>query len=332
MKSLLYAILLFLAASCSYPRSCGNADLDSARRLLPTDPQAALARLNGCDVSEFGDSDLMARWALLYSEALVANNLSAPTDTIVDIAIDYYGRRDMTAEFTHATRLKALLADTTGRDELATALYLQKEKEFMLYRERSLRERYICIGAALLILAGAIIAWQRQRLRINRLRSDALMAEASTLRREITRHISDCSALAAQLSDTVADRFSTIDSLCSTYYESQGTKTERKAIAEKVKQLIESLKSDSGLFAEMEAGVDECRGRLLTLLKQEWPGIKPDDYRLAVYLSSGLSNRTIALLTGESMAVVYKRKSRLKARLTSMQLPHTDLFLSMFRQ
>ena len=42
-------------------------------------------------VAEFEDSATMARWALMYSEAMVANNLAAPADTIVDIAVDYYG-------------------------------------------------------------------------------------------------------------------------------------------------------------------------------------------------------------------------------------------------
>lgn len=65
----------------------------------------------------------------------------------------------------------------------------------------------------------------------------------------------------------------------------------------------------------MERGVDACRDGLAADIRREWPAIKPDDYRLAIYMLSGLSNRTIALLLGESMDVVYKRKSRLKARL-----------------
>ncbi|MDE6542630.1 MAG: helix-turn-helix transcriptional regulator, partial [Muribaculaceae bacterium] len=81
---------------------------------------------------------------------------------------------------------------------------------------------------------------------------------------------------------------------------------------------------------EMEHCVNECRGGMLEVLKKEWPTIKPDEYRLMVYLASNLSNRTIAILIGESIEVVYKRKSRLKAKLGALDLPDGGAFLSVF--
>lgn len=58
-----------------------------------------------------------------------------------------------------------------------------------------------------------------------------------------------------------------------------------------------------------------ARDNILAKIKESNPDIKPDDYRLLVFLASGLSSRTISLLLGESVDVVYKRKSRLKSRL-----------------
>ena len=49
-----------------------------------------------------------------------------------------------------------------------------------------------------------------------------------------------------------------------------------------------------------------------------------------VYLASNLSNRTIAILIGESIEVVYKRKSRLKAKFGALDLPDGGAFLSVF--
>ena len=49
-----------------------------------------------------------------------------------------------------------------------------------------------------------------------------------------------------------------------------------------------------------------------------------------VYLASGLSNRTIALLIGESIDVAYKRKSRLKAKIAATDTPGKAQFLSVF--
>lgn len=107
MRVLIYIVVLLAVTGCSLSRSRSEV-LEEAQLLMQSDPAAALSKLNAIDVSEFRDSATMARWALLYSEAMVVNRLSAPSDTIVDIAIDYYGRHDLTDEFRKASRLKAL--------------------------------------------------------------------------------------------------------------------------------------------------------------------------------------------------------------------------------
>lgn len=329
MRALLAIILALVVTSCTYSGSVKERALDDAQRLMPEDPAAALERLNGFDVAEFEDSATMARWALLYSEAMVANNYHAPTDTIVNIAISYYGRTNQTEALRHANRLKALMADK-DRDALASALYLQKEKEFLLFQERATTRMYLLLWLSVIFIALCVIVWQRQRLRLRTLQNEALIAEAAGLRAGVAREQSACSDMASKLSALLESRFATLDSLCDTYYESQGTKTERKAIADKVKAHIEALKSDAGVFSEMECCVNDCRDGLLNNLRRELPTLKPEEYRLFVYLASNLSNRSIALLLGENIDVVYKRKSRLKAKIASSNTPHSPQLLSVF--
>ncbi len=312
MRSLFYIVLLFTITACSYSSSQPKI-LDEAQEMMHSDPSAALSKLNSVDVSEFQDSATMARWALLYSEAMVANHISAPTDTIVNIAIDYYGQHNLTAEYQKASRLKALIQLSDDTDALATALYLQKEKEFFLYKERTKRQMYMVVALAILIAAAGIIVWMRQRLKFQSLRNDALMAEASGFKSQIEASRGDISRLEMKLHGLLDKRFSLIDSLCQTYYESQGTKSERKAIIDKVKTEIESVRTDS--FPEMEQAVNDCRDNILEKIKGCHPDIKHEDYMLLVFIASGLSTRTISLLLGESIDVVYKRKSRLKSRL-----------------
>ncbi len=318
MRSLFYLVVLAVLAGCSYPRPCYRA-VEEAESLLYSDPTAALAKLNGVDISEFQDSAEIARWALLYSEAMVMNRLAAPTDTIVDIAVDYYGRHNLKEEFLRASRLKALIRSTGRADELATSLYLQKEKEFMLYRERVRREVYVAVGLVVLLIAVGVILWMRQRLKVQRLQNKTLMAEASGLRTLVDSNRDDISRMEAKLRGLLDSRFALIDSLCQTYYESQGTKAERRAIIDRVKGEIESLRSDA--VPQMERAVNDCRENLLVRVREHYPAIKPDDYKLLVYLASGLSTRTLSLLLGESVEVVYKRKSRLKARLRDEAAP-----------
>lgn len=314
MRWLLYVILFFAFTACGVSGTQQRA-LDEARDMMRNDPSAALSRLNALDVSEFEDSATMARWALLYSEALVANRLSAPTDTIVEIAVKYYGSHSLTDEFDKALRLKTMLQASDKSDPLATALYLQKEKEFLLYKERAERELYTTVGIVALLIAIGIILWMRQRIKLQSVKNDMLMAEASGLKCLADESRSDADRLETKLQGMLEKRFSLIDSLCQTYYETQGTKAERKAIVDKVKSEIESARTT--YFADMEQAVNDCRDNILVKIKESIPGIKPEDYMLLVFLASGLSTRTVSLLLGETVEVIYKRKSRLKSRLKS---------------
>lgn len=318
MRTLLYILILLTAAGCGYSSQQPKV-LDEAERLLPDDPTAALSRLNNIDVSEFQDSATMARWALLYSEAMAANKISAPTDTIVNIAVEYYGRHNYRDKFQKASRLKALMMSTEKGDALATALYLQKEKEFFIFKERAKRHQQLYAGIVLMLIAAGIIIYMRQRLKLQTLQNEALMAEASGLKNIVDTSRDDVCRLETKLHSLLENRFALIDSLCQTYYESQGTKTERKAIIEKVKNEIESVRTDS--FKQMEQAVNDCRSNLLVNVRNNCTNLKNEEYQLLVYLASGLSTRTISLLLGESVEVVYKRKSRLKSRMKEIVAP-----------
>ena len=326
MRVLLYIILLLVITGCSYSGRCYSHELDQAQAMLHDDPVGALECLNGYDVSGFTDSATMARWALLYGEAMAANQLAAPTDTIINIAVNYYGAHNYDAEYRRACELKTVLSEGLCVNPLASALYVQKEKEFMLYKERARRTQLLAFGVILVLIAAGVIAWQHQRLKVKETQTSVLMAEASALKEHLIRRQSECSSLASKLSDSLANRFSIIDELCQTYYESQGSKTEKKAIVEKVKSQIGALKADEGIFSEME----RCHSDMLRQFQQQFPALKPEEYRLMVYLAAGLSNRTIALLIGESIEVVYKRKSRLKAKIVTSGVDGKADFLSVF--
>lgn len=328
MRALLYIVTLLVIAGCSYQAPSVSRELDKAATLIHTDPAAAMERLNGYDISQFQDSATMARWALLYSEAMVANRIAAPTDTIVSIAIEYYRRHGNTDEFQRASRLKALIRAGNDNDALATALYLQKEKELLLYKERVRHQWHMSVAVLLMVAAAVIVTWMRQRMKLQSARSDALMAEAAGMRCQIETSLDDVGRMRSKLHGLLENRFAVIDSLCQTYYESQGTKTERKAVVEKVRNLIESVSSDS--FSDIELAVDDCRDNLLLRVKESYPAITAEDYRLLVYLAGGFSTRTICLLLGESAEVVYKRKSRLKSRMRSHVAPTYPDIMTVF--
>lgn len=313
---------------CSVAESHISRDLDEAELLLKQDPSAALESLNGYDLAQINDSGLMARWALLYSEALVANRYSAPNDTIVNIALDYYGRHNLEDEFLRATQLKSLLQGNSTSDALAEAKYIQKEKEFDLYRERVKHRYALLVGILILIILAGIIIWLRQRSRLQAARNELLISEAYDLKSQINESKNNVDRLELKLNGLLDNRFTLIDSLCQTYYESQGTQFCKKAIVEKVRQEIDSLRSES--ISGLEKAVNDCRDNLLVKVKEQYQDIKPEDYQLLIYLSCGFSVRTICLLLNESADVVYKRKSRLKHRLKEHVMPQFPSIMEIF--
>lgn len=144
MRSLFYIIILPIITGCSYSSSQLDV-LDEAQSLMQRDPSAALSKLNGIDVSEFKDSASMARWALLYSEALAVNRLSVPNDTIVNIAIDYYGRHNLTDELKKPRVLKHRFSLQT-RLMLSRQLVIFKKKRNFLFIKNGLNENYTLLS------------------------------------------------------------------------------------------------------------------------------------------------------------------------------------------
>ena len=332
MRLLVYIVFALIITGCACSGSKTAKQLDEAQLLLKTNPRSAFDKLCTYDVSQFSDSATMARWALLYSKAMLANNLYAPSDTIINIAIDFYSNKNLTDNLAEAERIKdGLYSPSSRQDALATALYIQKEKEFMLYKERITRMKFIYGAVAVLAIALCVIAWQRQRIRLTSLQHESLMAEATALKEEIGIRKTEFYTMESKLAALLASKFNIIDELCETYYESQGTKIERKAIVEKVQSHINDLKTDHGLFAEMERNINECHAGMADRLRKNCPWIKNDDYRLYIFLACRLSNRSIALLLGENIDVVYKRKSRLKAKINSADIPDKEGFISIFK-
>ncbi|PNP95544.1 hypothetical protein BFS16_03985 [Hoylesella timonensis] len=331
MRSLLYIFILLIITSCSYSE-LANQRLDDAQSMLARNPEKALNELNRIDVSELRDSDAVARWSLLYSEAMAANHIYAPTDTIVNVAIDFYSRHKDLAALNRAKAAQQKLSASkfAVKDSLAEARYLQKEREYRIYIERSQRERYVLISVIVLIAALVVIIYLMQNLRIRKAQNNALMAEASGLKLQLQSASDETSRMQSALHDLLDKRFALIDGLCDTYYQSQGTKNERKAIADRVKSEIETVRTDPEIFSEMEKTVNECRNNLLTHLKEYYPGIKSEEYQLTTFLACGFSSRTISLFLNESIENIYKRKSRLKQRIRAQNPPDDTEIMAIF--
>lgn len=89
--------LLPLCVSCSHPDAAKVRNrhsvvrlLDRADTMLGTNDSAALAALDSIDATALSGRKLSARYALLYSEAMYKNYITAPDDSLIMVAVRYY--------------------------------------------------------------------------------------------------------------------------------------------------------------------------------------------------------------------------------------------------
>lgn len=125
MKNLLYLFGLLVLTGCVCFAGPVR-KLNEAQQLLSRNPKAVLAQLNGMDISLFRNFADMVRWAFLYSEAMVVTDVPVHSDTIINIAIDYYaanGRRD---EWLRERSVRQAFVSAPTGDALWQALYRQK--------------------------------------------------------------------------------------------------------------------------------------------------------------------------------------------------------------
>lgn len=330
LRVLFYWMVVILVSGCCSVSQMDELELDRAEDVMGNDPKAAYEQLGSMDISVMRDSATMARWALLYSESMAMNRMYVPQDTIVNIAVDYYANHGCDVELSRAQTVKRLLASGSPEDfdDLITALYVQKEREYSLYRERMMRERYMAGALVALLIGVGVIVWQRQRLKLQQSRSEALLGEALELRDRLNGQCEATTEMQRKVSELFNERFDLIGRLCDTYYETQGTRVERNAIAEQVKAEISAIKSDGAMTVAMENAVNDGCDGLLMRLREECSWIKDEDYRMVTYLACGFSNRAVSMLMGLSVDTVYKRKSRLRARIKSENPSAAESFLS----
>ena len=127
----------------------------------------------------------------------------------------------------------------------------------------------------------------------------------------------------------IASRFSIVDQLGKTLYERENTASGQAAMVRQVKQLIEGFAENGEMLRELEQIVDLAHDDAMRRLREEFPKMKESDVRLLCYIFGGFSPQVISLFMNDSVANVYARKSRIKARIKASETPSRELFVDL---
>lgn len=208
--------------------------------------------------------------------------------------------------------------------------YYKEQSAFASYRLKSRTLFGFIVFLLIFVMVGFMIYYYRQRVRQNQLQIERYMSAIDDIRISKERVVARLEAkegVEEQLKELVLSRFEFLDQLGRAFYERNTTKAQQEAIYKQVKNFISDLSSNSATKKELERIINTVNGDITVKLRNQLPRFKPADIDLLIYIYAGFSAQIISVIIDDSVANVYHRKSRLRARILSSNAPDKDLFL-----
>lgn len=200
--------------------------------------------------------------------------------------------------------------------------YRQKNKTVVAIAERD-KNRLIFVGAVLLstllILAIAVVHRNKKRRQEY---EDALVS----IRNERDNLMRDNSDATLHINELLRHRFDSVQSLCDRYFEQSGSNRDKGAVYKEVARIVDSFSSDE-MLASLEATLNKYKGNIVTRLRQQ-VDLSAAELRLAIYLMSGFTARSICCFINATPSNLYNQKSRLKKKIEASSSPGMREFLN----
>ena len=206
---------------------------------------------------------------------------------------------------------------------------ISAQKDYFRQKSERNHQRYTIskivastIAAFGIAISLAIVKYMRYRIRLKNEEINRYMATVNELQSTIRQH----GDMAPLLERLLKDRLQLIDELGNMYYEQPNMRKQQEHIYCKVKSVIDDLSNNKTTLDELEDIVNKCRDNKMARLRKDMPELKEKDFKLACYLFAGFSNRIICIFMGDSIENIYKRKSRLKAKIAASNTPSRGTF------
>ena len=123
-------------------------------------------------------------------------------------------------------------------------------------------------------------------------------------------------------------RLKFIDNICRQYYSFGMTASKQRQIFKVVEENIGEISDDKEVKA-LEEIVDAFKGGVMKKLRAEFPRFKEDDFKVMCYWYAGFSPTAMCVfMKVDDINDIYKRKSRLKARIEKSESPNKEFFIS----
>ena len=119
-------------------------------------------------------------------------------------------------------------------------------------------------------------------------------------------------------------RLKFIDNICRQYYSFGMTSSKQRQIFKVVEENIREVSDDKEIMA-LEEIVDTFKGGVMKKLRAEFPRFKEEDFKVMCYWYAGFSPTAMCVfMKVDDINDIYKRKSRLKARIEKSESPQSN--------
>lgn len=190
--------------------------------------------------------------------------------------------------------------------------YYVSKSQFEAHKSKTRLYALIAVIAVSIVIVILLVVIYRLKMR--------------TRKAELEANISALSEKTQAIENLFKEKWGTLNMLCNEYFELGDSENTRDTLLARIENELVKLRQKKNL-KDIEAAVDANMGGIMSLLRQECPFIKEDDFEFLSLVFAGLSVRAVCLFTGIKYNHFYLKKFRLSKRIAASEALHKDLFI-----
>ncbi len=213
------------------------------------------------------------------------------------------------------------------QNDVSESLAQYEDLKAVIRHEQLKTERITWLMGILLLLIMLISAvlFYKKRLYQRRLEKEHLEVSLDSLRKDLdiqvklmgevestNKRINEKNELMTlSLRDILYERYKKINELCDSYFQDRYVKSKKNKLDKEINILLKDF-SDPNFLKEVGLYIDRCLDGLYSAFICDYPNLNDDKRRLFMFMTLGLSTRSICVIMDIEHSNLYNRKARLK--------------------
>ncbi|MDE5585526.1 MAG: hypothetical protein K2I92_04185 [Muribaculaceae bacterium] len=228
------------------------------------------------------------------------------------------------------------------QNEVSEILDQYDTSKYLLEREKLKNER-LSWGIIIILLVAIIVCsvWIYRKQQYNNERErEKLDATLDMLRTDLAqlmvrndematqnRNINKKNALmSSYLRDFLKEKYRKADELCEAYFQDRIIQSKKAKYGKEIETILKDF-SNQDFLQEAAKHINQCLDDLYSSFIEDFSNLKEDSRRLFMFLTLGLSTRTICVIFDIETSVFYNRKARLKKMVVESNAKRKEDYL-----